>query len=112
MISVGVPCLSTAHHSSLMTAAHGFNYQRNQFFVVSFHVHATCKQVWKDVDGMMTADPRAVPAAVPVPCVSYEEAAELAYFGANILHPVSVSSPQSTPSHVVMRTARLALYVI
>lgn len=47
------------------------------------------QQVWKDVDGMMTADPRAVPGAVPVPCVSYEEAAELAYFGANILHPVS-----------------------
>ncbi|CBJ32322.1 aspartate kinase [Ectocarpus siliculosus] len=47
-------------------------------------------QVWKDVDGMMTADPRAVPGAVPVPCVSYEEAAELAYFGANILHPVSM----------------------
>lgn len=45
-------------------------------------------QVWKDVDGMMTADPRAVPGAIPVPCVSYEEAAELAYFGANILHPV------------------------
>ncbi|CAN0472702.1 unnamed protein product [Hapterophycus canaliculatus] len=39
---------------------------------------------------MMTADPRAVPGAVPVPCVSYEEAAELAYFGANILHPVSL----------------------
>ncbi|CAM9764851.1 unnamed protein product, partial [Discosporangium mesarthrocarpum] len=39
---------------------------------------------------MMTADPRAVPAAIPVPCVSYEEAAELAYFGANILHPVSM----------------------
>lgn len=47
------------------------------------------RQVWKDVNGMMTADPRAVKAAVPVPCVSYEEAAELAYFGANILHPVS-----------------------
>ena len=41
---------------------------------------------------MMTADPRAVKAAVPVPCVSYEEAAELAYFGANILHPVSSKS--------------------
>eukprot|EP00904_Undaria_pinnatifida_P011805 jgi/Undpi1/7755/HiC_scaffold_23.g10228.m1 len=53
-------------------------------------------QVWKDVDGMMTADPRAVPGAVPVPCVSYEEAAELAYFGANILHPVSMRPAMKT----------------
>mmetsp|Transcript_13868 Transcript_13868/g.20447 ORF Transcript_13868/g.20447 Transcript_13868/m.20447 type:complete len:569 (-) Transcript_13868:226-1932(-) len=47
-------------------------------------------QVWKDVDGILTADPRVVQAAVPVPEVSYEEAAELAYFGAKVLHPVSM----------------------
>ncbi|CAM9406080.1 unnamed protein product [Phaeothamnion confervicola] len=58
--------------------------------VIGAAVKADEIQVWKDVDGMMTADPRAVPAAVPVPCVSYEEAAELAYFGAKILHPVSM----------------------
>jgi aspartate kinase len=44
-------------------------------------------QVWKDVDGIMTADPRLVKAARPVETVSYEEAAELAYFGAQVLHP-------------------------
>ena len=43
-------------------------------------------QVWKDVDGIMTTDPRLVKAAQPVSAVTYEEAAELAYFGAgNIL---------------------------
>ncbi|KAJ8598279.1 hypothetical protein CTAYLR_006005 [Chrysophaeum taylorii] len=47
-------------------------------------------QVWKDVDGMMTADPRVVRAALPVPFVTYEEAAELAYFGAQVLHPISM----------------------
>mmetsp|Transcript_2974 Transcript_2974/g.3861 ORF Transcript_2974/g.3861 Transcript_2974/m.3861 type:complete len:493 (-) Transcript_2974:1029-2507(-) len=47
-------------------------------------------QVWKDVDGMMSADPRLVPHAVPVPFATYEEAAELAYFGAQLLHPVSM----------------------
>eukprot|EP00968_Pinguiococcus_pyrenoidosus_P001200 scaffold53_cov193-Pinguiococcus_pyrenoidosus.AAC.37 len=41
-------------------------------------------QVWKDVDGIMSADPRSVAAAVPVEEVTYEEAAELAYFGAKV----------------------------
>jgi aspartate kinase len=47
-------------------------------------------QVWKDVDGIMTADPRACPAAKPVPFVTFEEAQELAYFGAQVLHPVAM----------------------
>ena len=47
-------------------------------------------QVWKDVDGILSADPRAVPEAVPVSEVTYEEAAELAYFGAQVLHPISM----------------------
>lgn len=47
-------------------------------------------QVWKDVDGIMTADPRLVKSAQPVNAVTYEEAAELAYFGAEVLHPISM----------------------
>jgi aspartate kinase len=47
-------------------------------------------QVWKDVDGMLTADPRVVRTAVPVPSVTFAEASELAYFGAKILHPISM----------------------
>lgn len=46
--------------------------------------------MWKDVDGMLTADPRIVPTAVPVASVTFEEASELAYFGAKILHPISM----------------------
>jgi aspartate kinase len=48
-------------------------------------------QVWKDVDGILTSDPRMVPNAIPVSDVSYEEAAELAYFGAQVLHPIAMS---------------------
>mmetsp|Transcript_58132 Transcript_58132/g.123285 ORF Transcript_58132/g.123285 Transcript_58132/m.123285 type:complete len:438 (-) Transcript_58132:254-1567(-) len=47
-------------------------------------------QVWKDVDGILTADPRLVEHAVPVSHVSYEEASELAYFGAQVLHPIAM----------------------
>mmetsp|Transcript_9513 Transcript_9513/g.14252 ORF Transcript_9513/g.14252 Transcript_9513/m.14252 type:complete len:599 (-) Transcript_9513:30-1826(-) len=47
-------------------------------------------QVWKDVDGILTADPRLVKNALPVSHVSYEEASELAYFGAQVLHPIAM----------------------
>jgi aspartate kinase len=46
-------------------------------------------EIWTDVDGLMTADPRIVPAARTLPAASYEEAAELATFGARILHPAT-----------------------
>lgn len=47
-------------------------------------------QVWKDVDGILTADPRLVKNAIPVSHVSYDEASELAYFGAQVLHPIAM----------------------
>ncbi|HLA64918.1 MAG TPA: bifunctional aspartate kinase/homoserine dehydrogenase I [Rhodothermales bacterium] len=43
--------------------------------------------IWTDVAGVFSADPRLVPEAVPIPRLSYREAAELAYFGAQVLHP-------------------------
>ena len=43
--------------------------------------------IWTDVDGVKTADPRLVPEARTLPEISYNEAAELAYFGARVLHP-------------------------
>ena len=47
-------------------------------------------QIWTDVDGMMTADPRIVSATHVVPQLSFEEASELAYFGAKVLHPSTI----------------------
>ncbi|KAK6937147.1 Aspartate/glutamate/uridylate kinase [Dillenia turbinata] len=47
-------------------------------------------QVWKDVDGILTCDPNIYPRAEPVPYVTFDEAAELAYFGAQVLHPQSM----------------------
>jgi aspartate kinase len=51
-------------------------------------------QVWKDVDGILSADPRLVKGAKPVPVATFDEAAELAYFGAQVLHPRSVLPAQ------------------
>lgn len=47
-------------------------------------------QIWTDVDGMLTADPRVVDQPVLVPFLSFGEAAELAYFGAKVLHPKTI----------------------
>ena len=47
-------------------------------------------QIWTDVDGMMTADPRVVPSTHVVARLSFEEASELAYFGAKVLHPSTI----------------------
>jgi aspartate kinase len=47
-------------------------------------------QIWTDVDGVLTCDPRIVPEARPVKTISFDEAAELAYFGAKVLHPATV----------------------
>lgn len=48
---------------------------------------ASAVVIWTDVDGVLSADPRRVPEAVVVPAMSYDEAIELAYFGAKVLHP-------------------------
>jgi aspartate kinase len=48
---------------------------------------ATEIQIWTDTSGMLSADPRIVPEARPVPSLSFAEASELAYFGARVLHP-------------------------
>jgi aspartate kinase len=47
-------------------------------------------EIWTDVDGIMTCDPRVCPDALRVKVISFEEAAELAYFGAKVLHPATI----------------------
>ncbi|HYP01380.1 MAG TPA: lysine-sensitive aspartokinase 3 [Pyrinomonadaceae bacterium] len=47
-------------------------------------------QIWTDVNGVLTADPRVVPHARTIPSLSFAEAAELAYFGAKVLHPKTI----------------------
>eukprot|EP00751_Fragilariopsis_kerguelensis_P028483 CAMPEP_0170930296 /NCGR_PEP_ID=MMETSP0735-20130129/15393_1 /TAXON_ID=186038 /ORGANISM="Fragilariopsis kerguelensis, Strain L26-C5" /LENGTH=605 /DNA_ID=CAMNT_0011331737 /DNA_START=151 /DNA_END=1968 /DNA_ORIENTATION=- len=51
-------------------------------------------QVWKDVDGILSTDPRIVAQAIPLDQVSFEEASELAYFGAQVLHPIAMQPAQ------------------
>src|SRR6185437_5924716 len=52
---------------------------------------ATEIQIWTDVDGVMSADPRRVPDATVIDALSYNEAMELAYFGAKVIHPQTMA---------------------
>jgi aspartate kinase len=54
-------------------------------------LQAEAIEIWTDVDGMMTADPRVVPAARTIDTVAFEEASELASFGAKVLHPYTIA---------------------
>lgn len=58
--------------------------------VIAYATEADLLEIWKDVDGFMSVDPRVVATAVPIRELSYEEAAELSYFGARVLHPRTV----------------------
>ena len=58
--------------------------------VVAAAMNAEILEVWKDVPGYMSADPKFVPEAQLIPLLSYDEAAELSYFGAKILHPRTI----------------------
>ncbi len=58
--------------------------------LVAAAVNAGVCEIWTDIDGMHNNDPRVVKKTVPVEQLSFEEAAELAYFGAKILHPTCI----------------------
>ena len=62
-------------------------------------------QTWKDVDGILTTDPRIVKNARPVPEVTYEEAQELAMFGSQVLHPRSMIPCRKTGTPVRVKNS-------
>ncbi|MDR1954610.1 MAG: aspartate kinase [Candidatus Methanoplasma sp.] len=58
--------------------------------VVANAMNADLLEIWTDVDGFMSADPRIIPDAVKIDEMNFSEAAELAYFGAKVLHPRTI----------------------
>jgi aspartokinase/homoserine dehydrogenase 1 len=54
-------------------------------------LNASVIEIWTDVDGILSADPRSVPSAFVLSQMSYEEAMELSYFGAKVLHPATIA---------------------
>lgn len=62
--------------------------------IIGAAIRASEIQIWTDIDGMHNNDPRIVPNTRPIAALSFDEAAELAYFGAKILHPSSIRPAQ------------------
>lgn len=62
--------------------------------IIGAAIKASEIQIWTDIDGMHNSDPRIVPNTHPIAALSFDEAAELAYFGAKILHPSSIRPAQ------------------
>lgn len=58
--------------------------------IIGASLNSTDIEIWSDVDGMMTTDPRLCPSARRIKTLTFEEAAELAYFGAKVLHPATL----------------------
>lgn len=71
--------------------------------VIAAALGAETLEIWKDVDGFMSADPRMVPEAELIPRLSYAEAAELSYFGAKILHPRTVEPVRRKKIPIVIK---------
>jgi aspartate kinase len=65
-------------------------------------LEAEAIEIWTDVDGLMTADPRVVPGARRIRVISFAEASELSYFGAKVLHPSTVlpAVEKGIPVHI------------
>ncbi|MBX9927773.1 MAG: aspartate kinase [Gemmatimonadaceae bacterium] len=65
-------------------------------------------EIWTDVDGMLTADPRVVPAARLIPEIRFDEASELATFGAKVLHPNTIAPAVRKAIPVLVLNSRRA----
>jgi len=67
---------------------------------------ASVVEIWTDVNGIMTADPRVVPEARSIEAISFDEASELAYFGARVLHPLTLAPAIEKGIPVRIRNSR------
>jgi aspartate kinase len=71
--------------------------------VVAYALELPTIEIWKDVGGFMSADPKVVPEAFPLSALSYDEAAELSYFGAKALHPRSVQPARACGASILLK---------
>lgn len=62
--------------------------------IISYCIDAESMSVWKDVQGVLTADPRRFPNATLIPNLSYKEAIEMTYYGAQVIHPKTIQPIQ------------------
>ena len=59
--------------------------------IIGAALRASAIEIWTDVDGVLSADPKTVPSAFVLPQITYQQAMEMSYFGAKVLHPAAVA---------------------
>lgn len=91
VITQGFICSTPAGRSALLGRG-GSDYSAS---LIGMAIGAEAVEIWTDVDGVRTADPRRVPTTACIKRISYEEAAEMAHFGAKVLHPLTLEPVQA-----------------
>lgn len=73
--------------------------------IVAYALDADKIEIWTNVDGIMTADPRMVTRAFSIPLLSYSEAVELSYFGAKVIHPPTMVPARAKKIPILIRNS-------
>jgi len=92
--------ISSTTDGSMTTLGRGGSDYTASLFAAA--VHAECLEIWTDVDGFMTADPRIISKAYTIPALTYSEAMELSHFGAKVIYPPTILPvyQKSIPIHI------------
>ena len=80
--------IGTDDHGNVTTLGRGGSDYTAAIFGAALKVEVI--EIWSDVDGVLTADPRSVEQAFTVPTLSYKEAMELSHFGAKVIYPPTI----------------------
>ncbi|HXD75295.1 MAG TPA: bifunctional aspartate kinase/homoserine dehydrogenase I [Vicinamibacterales bacterium] len=91
---------STADGQTTTIGRNGSDYSAS---IVGAAIGADSVEIWTDVDGVLSADPRIVPAAFVLPQMTYEEAMELSYFGAKVIHSATIAPAVEKRIPIVIR---------
>jgi len=99
-IAVAPGFISSAPDGSMTTLGRGGSDYTAALFAAA--VHAEQLEIWTDVDGFMTADPRVISKAYTIPMLTYSEAMELSHFGAKVIYPPTILPvyQNSIPIHI------------
>lgn len=102
VITQGFIC-STHNGRSALLGRGGSDYSAS---LIGMAINARAVEIWTDVDGVRTADPRRVPTTACIKRISYEEAAEMAHFGAKVLHPLTLEPVKAHNIPVYVKNTR------
>jgi bifunctional aspartokinase / homoserine dehydrogenase 1 len=93
--------ISSTHKNQTTTLGRqGSDYSASIFGAA---LNASAIEIWTDVDGVMTADPREVKKAFPIKSLTYEEAMEMSYFGAKVIHPPTMQPAMEKNIPIVIK---------